>query len=93
MAAILEAAHSGLDLVIKTAVYVSDISLWAQANAMHAAFFGDHRPAGAVVPAQELHYGFQIEIEAIAAVDRRGKRKEIQGGDDATPYRRCFDRT
>ena len=66
--AILEAAGSGLDRVLKTTVYISDISLWSRVNAVYARVFGGHRPARAVVPTRELHYGFQIEIEVIAAV-------------------------
>jgi 2-iminobutanoate/2-iminopropanoate deaminase len=68
VAAILEAAGSGLDKVLKVTVYVSDIALWGRVNTVYAQFFGDHRPARAVVPTRELHYGFQIEIEAIAAL-------------------------
>jgi 2-iminobutanoate/2-iminopropanoate deaminase len=68
VAAILQAAGSGLDRVLKVTVYVSDISLWGRVNAVYARVFGDHRPARAVVPTRDLHYGFQIEIEAIAAV-------------------------
>jgi 2-iminobutanoate/2-iminopropanoate deaminase len=71
VAAILEAAGSGLDRVLKTTVYVSDIALWGRVNAVYAAFFGGHRPARAVVPTRELHYGFQVEIEAVAAVPER----------------------
>ena len=71
VAAILEAAGSGLGHVLKTTVYVSDIALWGRVNAVYAAFFGDHRPARAVVPTRELHYGFQVEIEAVAAVPER----------------------
>jgi 2-iminobutanoate/2-iminopropanoate deaminase len=68
VAAILEAAGSGLDRVLKTTVYVSDSSLWGRVNTVYARLFGGHRPARAVVPTRDLHYGFQIEIEAIAAV-------------------------
>ena len=68
VAAILVAAGSDLDHVLKTTVYVSDISLWGRVNAVYAAAFGQHRPARAVVPTCELHYGFQVEIEAIAAL-------------------------
>ena len=67
VAAILEAAGSSLDRVIKTTVYIADISLWDRVNAVYARMFGDHFPARAVVPTRELHHGFQIEIEAIAA--------------------------
>ena len=68
VAAILRAAGSGLDQVLKVTVYVSDITLWDRVNAVYARAFGDHRPARAVVPTRDLHYGFQVEIEAIAAV-------------------------
>ena len=68
LAAILKAAKSDLKRVLKTTVYVSDIGLWDKVNAVYKEFFGKHRPARAVVPTRELHFGFQIEIEAIAAV-------------------------
>lgn len=69
VAAILEAAGSGIERVLKTTVYISDIALWDRVNTVYGAFFGSHRPARAVVPTRELHFGFQIEIEAVAAVD------------------------
>jgi len=68
VAAILEAAGSDLAHVLKTTVYIADISLWPRVNAVYAQFFGDHRPARAVVPTRDLHYGFLVEVEAIAAV-------------------------
>lgn len=64
---ILKAAGSDLNHVLKTTVYVSDIALWDRVNTVYARLFGDHRPARAVVPTKDLHFGFQIEIEAIAA--------------------------
>ena len=66
--AILKKASSDRDHVLKVTVYVSDIALWGRVNSVYARFFGNHRPARAVVPTRELHFGFQIEIEAIAAV-------------------------
>jgi 2-iminobutanoate/2-iminopropanoate deaminase len=63
---ILKAAGSDINQVIKTTVYVSDIGLWDRVNAVYSRFFGEHRPARAVVPTRDLHFGFQIEIEAIA---------------------------
>lgn len=68
LAEILNAAGSGIERVIKTTVYISDIELWSRVNAVYAEFFGDHRPARAVVPTRDLHFGFKIEIEAIALV-------------------------
>jgi 2-iminobutanoate/2-iminopropanoate deaminase len=63
---ILTAAGSDLSKVLKVTVYIADISLWGRVNEVYAAFFGDHKPARAVVPTKNLHYGFMIEIDAIA---------------------------
>jgi 2-iminobutanoate/2-iminopropanoate deaminase len=68
VAAILEAAGSDLQHVLKTTVYITDISLWGQVNEAYAKVFGDHRPARAIIPVKDLHYGFLIEIDAIAAL-------------------------
>jgi 2-iminobutanoate/2-iminopropanoate deaminase len=69
VAAILKAANSDLSRVLKMTVYVADINLWSAVNTVYARFMGEHRPARAVVPTGELHYGFLIEIEAIAATN------------------------
>ncbi len=68
VAAILEAAGSDLQHVLKVTVYISDIDLWGAVNETYAQVFGEHRPARAIIPVKELHYGFKIEIDAIAAV-------------------------
>jgi 2-iminobutanoate/2-iminopropanoate deaminase len=70
ISAILKAAGSDLSRVLKTTVYISDIELWGRVNAVYARFFGDHKPARAVVPTKKLHHGFQIEMEATAAVKK-----------------------
>lgn len=66
--AVLQAAGSGLDKVLQMTIYVSDISLWGEVNVAYARVMGSHKPARAVVPVKELHYGYQIEIQAIAAL-------------------------
>ena len=66
--AILKAANSDLSRVLKMTVYVSDINLWGAVNTVYARIMGDHRPARAVIPTRDLHYGFLIEIDAIAAI-------------------------
>lgn len=66
--AVLQAAGSGLHKVLQMTIYVSDISLWGEVNVAYARIMGDHKPARAVVPVKELHYGYQIEIQAIAAI-------------------------
>ncbi len=63
---ILKAAGCGLDNVLKTTVYISDMNLWGRVNGVYAEHFGEHCPARAVVPTRELHYGFLVELEAVA---------------------------
>ena len=62
----LTAAGSGIDKLVQVRVYVSDIALWLQFNTLYAAWAGNARPARAVVPVPILHYGFKIEVEAVA---------------------------
>ena len=64
---ILLDSGSDLNHVIKTTVYISNINLWDRVNTVYARLFGSHKPARSVVPTRELHFGFQIEIEAVAA--------------------------
>ncbi len=66
--AIIEETGGNLKDIIKTTVYISDISLWDSVNSVYAAFFGDHKPARAVVPTRNLHFGFKIEIEAVGQI-------------------------
>ncbi|MEO7659419.1 MAG: RidA family protein [Pyrinomonadaceae bacterium] len=65
---VLLAAGSDLKHVLQMTIYVSDMELWVGVNAAYARVMGDHRPARAIVPVKDLHFGTQIEIQAIAAV-------------------------
>jgi 2-iminobutanoate/2-iminopropanoate deaminase len=69
--AILQAAGSDWDRVLKMTVYVADINLWDAVNKVYARVLGDHRPARAVIPTGALHHGFLIEIDAVAATDQK----------------------
>lgn len=62
----LAAAGSGIEKLTQVRVYVTDISLWPQFNTLYAAWAGAARPARAVVPVPVLHYGFKVEVEAVA---------------------------
>lgn len=64
--AVLKAAGSRLDRVLQMTIYVSDMDLWDAVNKKYAEVMGDHRPARAIVPVKDLHFGTQIEIQAIA---------------------------
>lgn len=67
--AILKAAGSDWDRVLKMTVFVADINLWDAVNKVYSRILGENRPARAIIPCGQLHYGFLIEVEAIAAVD------------------------
>ena len=64
--AILQAAGSSAGEIVKATVYITDIAHWPAFNALYAKWTGGARPARCVVPVPQLHYGFKIEIEAVA---------------------------
>ena len=66
LTAILEAAGSGLGDVVKTTVYLADMSDFPAMNAVYAKFFGEHKPARATVQVAGLPMGVSVEIDAIA---------------------------
>jgi 2-iminobutanoate/2-iminopropanoate deaminase len=67
--AILKAAGSDWDRVLKMNISVADINLWEAVNEVYSRVLGENRPARAVIPCGKLHYEFLIEIEAIATTD------------------------
>jgi len=67
--AAVEGAGSDLSRVLKCTVYVTDIGDWPAFNRLYAETFGEHKPSRAVVPVSPLHYGYRVEMDAIAAVD------------------------
>jgi len=70
MAAALAAAGSSVNRLVQVRVYVTDIQSWPAFNTLYVAWAGSARPARAVVPVPELHYGFKIEAEAVALAGR-----------------------
>ncbi len=66
--AILAAAGSGPERVLRSTVYIADVAHWPAFNAVYARKFGEHRPARTVVPVAALHYGYLVEMDAIAAL-------------------------
>lgn len=68
--AVLEAAGSSLDQVIKATVYLTDLSLFPRVNAIYAeAFDTDPAPARVTVGVAALPLGAAVEIDAIARCD------------------------
>jgi len=68
LAAILKAAESGLDLVVKTTVYLVDMDDFPAMNEVYAKHFARHKPARSTVQAAALPKAVRIEIDAIARV-------------------------
>jgi 2-iminobutanoate/2-iminopropanoate deaminase len=64
--AILEAAGSSLDKVVRTTVYLKDLNDFGVMNEEYTTFFRDARPARATVQVARLPRDAAIEIEAIA---------------------------
>ena len=70
LAAVLEAAGSSLARVLRTTVYLTDLSLFARMNAVYARHFtGDPKPARSTIQAAALPLGARIEIDVIASCD------------------------
>ena len=67
LAAILEAAGSGLDKVIKTTCFLSDIGLFSRFNEVYGQYFAQ-KPARSCVEAAKLPKDALLEIEAVAAI-------------------------
>ena len=65
---ILVAAGSDWSHVLRMTLYVANIDLWEAVNKTYIRVLGDNRPARAVIPTGPLHYGFLIEIDAVAAI-------------------------
>ena len=62
----LAGAGSSIDRLVQVRVYVTDISCWPAFNAIYVKWAGSARPARCVVPVPQLHYGFKVEVEAVA---------------------------
>jgi reactive intermediate/imine deaminase len=61
----LAGAGSSVAKLVQVRVYVTDIASWPEFTAIYAQWAGAARPARAVVPVPQLHYGFKIEVEAV----------------------------
>jgi 2-iminobutanoate/2-iminopropanoate deaminase len=64
--AVLEAAGSSLDQVLKTTVFLADMNEFAAMNAIYAEFFTATPPARSTVQVARLPRDVRVEIEAIA---------------------------
>ena len=64
--AILEAAGSSLDRIVKTTVYLTDLGDFQEMNEVYKQHVGELPPARATIEVSKLPAGSRIEIEAIA---------------------------
>jgi len=69
LSAVLEAAGTSLEHVVKTTVFLSDLNDFGEMNEVYAEFFADHPPARSAIQAARLPLDALIEIEAVAIVE------------------------
>ena len=67
--AILEAAGSGLDRLLKTTVFLADLADFAAMNKIYSEYVGDDPPARATVQVAALPSGALVEIDAVALAE------------------------
>ncbi|MFQ5465436.1 MAG: RidA family protein [Thermodesulfobacteriota bacterium] len=70
--AVLEAAGSGLDDVVKTTVYLTDLAGFADVNRVYGEFFAEPYPARATVEVGGLPRGVGVEMDLVAVVGGKG---------------------
>lgn len=68
LAAVLEAAGSGMSSVLRCTVFLADLGDFAAVNEVYAEAFGEHRPARACVEVSRLPKDVRVEISCVAAV-------------------------
>ncbi|MEC1180629.1 RidA family protein [Metasolibacillus meyeri] len=66
--AVLAAAGSSLNQVVKTTVFIKDMDEFVALNEVYASHFGEHKPARSTVEVARLPKDVKVEIEVIALV-------------------------
>lgn len=66
--AVLAAAGSSLDKVVKTTIFLDNMDDFVAVNTIYGAAFGDHKPARSTVAAKTLPKNALVEIEVIALI-------------------------
>ncbi len=67
--AVVEAAGSSLENVVKTTIYLTDINDFSKVNEIYASYFSRGKPARSTVCVAALPKNAKIEIDAVAEVD------------------------
>jgi 2-iminobutanoate/2-iminopropanoate deaminase len=63
---ILKASGTDLDGVLKSTIFITSEEYWPVVNRIYAEYFGNHKPARAIIPCGPLHNGALLEMEVIA---------------------------
>ena len=66
--AIAREAGTGLDNIVKTTIFLTDLANFQEVNAAYGAFFSEAPPARATIQVAALPLGASVEIEAIATI-------------------------
>lgn len=74
---ILAAVGAGPADVLKLSAYIVGAGNWAQFNQVCMRLFGENRSARVVIPVAELHYGYLVEVDAIARLPRQSLDSRI----------------
>jgi reactive intermediate/imine deaminase len=75
---ILAAGGGAPETLLRVTVYVSDIAHWPAVNTVYESLLGEARPARGVVPCGKLHLGYDVAIDAVAAVADGCAQRGIQ---------------
>jgi 2-iminobutanoate/2-iminopropanoate deaminase len=67
--AVLNAAGTSLDSVIKTTIFITDMADFAAINGIYGAYFNNEPPARSTVAVAQLPLGALVEIEAVALAE------------------------
>ena len=60
--------------ILKVTAYIVGVDNWPRFNAVYAEVMGEVRPARTVVPVAELHFGYLVEVDAVAVRRSAGER-------------------
>ncbi|MHC2484726.1 RidA family protein [Rhizobium leguminosarum] len=82
MLAVLEAAGGTPSDLVRVTAYIVGVSNWPVFNQVYAARLGEARPARTVVPVPELHYGYLVEVDAIAVLPHDAPARQAENSPD-----------
>ncbi len=68
---LVEAAGGTLEHIVKINIFVNNGEKWYEVNQIYKEFMGKHKPARTVLPVLPLHNGYEVEIEAIADLNKK----------------------